>query len=723
MHRHFVARAPAGARRLFRRGLALAAAATLCVACGRDKPTTDPSTVVDPADPGPDPLAVSHWERPGVGHTSNIDKVALSADASVAVTRDQIGGTRLWPTLDGTREPIALPISAPQQFSVQPHPEGITAAAVDAAGGAKIFGIDERGRAQELGSIPPFQPVFEVHVLPGGAHCLALLRDHTLRIYGRDGIESSRVEQKRFLGTGLRVASDGRSAVALLRAPGTSTAKFQRLALQPGEAKGDPPTLEIMVPDGDTTDIPMLSDTAVALSAGGDYLAAVDKVVGDAWELQVHHFSDGTRHRVKVPVPVHLTPTIGFIDGERLLVSANDGGLSWLVDVTSGERRSRMAAPQDFINQGQAAAVGGGVQAIGYGSWLFVHDLETRHHRFVGYRAFQTQSATVAPDGEHVAWAFLSGSIFIDSLTGHEGERVEIEAENGLIPTKVRFVDDEHLLVIDTAGGMRLIEWRTGATVAGSGIQGGIRALHFDAERGLALVERHTNDVQLFEISADEIRGPYIVADQAFRAGLLRAGKAEPADDTSRDEPVLWTLDGTNTMRQYTLAELRADLSHSAIMERGEKLAAEKIAPLAIDSQGRGYGVRWNGSSMELFVDHGERVESALAPSGDISMIVPSPSGDQFVAVHQRGQTTSIAVHDSESLKEKWSFATGVFSNEIVWSADGRYVAVAGNTGAAVLDAATGEVVSQRCGMEFDTSVSPPPTAFNTINVRSACEG
>ena len=105
-----------------------------------------------------------------------------------------------------------------------------------------------------------------------------------------------------------------------------------------------------------------------------------------------------------------------------------------------------------------------------------------------------------------------------------------------------------------------------------------------------------------------------------------------------------------------------------------------------------------------------------------ISTIVPSPSGDSFVSIHQRGQSTSLSLHDSESLEERWSYSTGVFNNEVVWSPDGRYVAVAANTGAVVLDAKTGKPVQRRCGVEFEAVAAAPATAFNSLNLRSMCE-
>src|SRR5690606_34897239 len=126
------------------------------------------------------------WRRPGAGHTSNIDLVVISSDGKAVVTRDQIGGTRLWPALDGSVEPLVIPVQGPQQLSVETRPEGgFTVAVVDAAGGAKIFGVEPDGTVAELGSLAPFQPLFGIYVLPGGERLLALFRDHGIRLVDR----------------------------------------------------------------------------------------------------------------------------------------------------------------------------------------------------------------------------------------------------------------------------------------------------------------------------------------------------------------------------------------------------------------------------------------------------------------------------------------------------------------------------------------------------------
>ncbi|MCX4242616.1 lactonase family protein [Paraliomyxa miuraensis] len=721
MHRHHAA-LPAHGRATTLLAGAVALALVFGAGCHDPGPgTTDPSTGTHDgtSTAAGTSTTAKPWTRPGAGHTANIDLVVITSDGKAAVTRDQIGGTRLWPALDGSIEPLVIPVQGPQQLSVETRQGGgFTVAAVDAAGGAKIVDVDANGKVVERGALAPFQPLFGIYVLPGGERLLALFRDHSIRLIDREAAELANLEERRFRPTSLRLSSDGKHFVAVLGASGSSNrAEVQVLELAGSEGK---PTIRLV---GDVRTIEAanpLSETTAVMSPDARSFAVVDKPAGTQWEILVVDLDKGESRRLSVPMPSHIVPNLGYVSAHELLVSTNDGSLSWLVELDDGSQRARTSAPQDFINQGRAQAMGGGVQVAGHGTWLFVHDVVDRSHRYLGYQSFQTQSVAVSPSGEWVAWAYVGGPVFVESIDPEHHERFEVPSEPSFGTLKVRFFDDEHLVSIDGAGGIHLHRWRDGELVDEAGIHGAIRALHFEPrEKGqtLMLVERHNNDAHLFEVSTKGFAGPYIVADQSFRSGLLTHGSP------GHEDAVMWTLDSGNRLRHYTLAELRGDLSQDAVMAKGDPIPPGKVAPLAIDRLGHHYGVRWNGSTMEMFVDFGAHLKTKISASGDVSAIEPSPSGKHFVAVHQRGQNTSLSVHDTETLEEQWSFSTGVFNNEVVWSPDGRFVAVAANTGAVVLDARTGKPVQRRCGIEFQAVGAAPSTAFNSLNLRSMCEG
>jgi hypothetical protein len=188
-------------------------------------------------------------------------------------------------------------------------------------------------------------------------------------------------------------------------------------------------------------------------------------------------------------------------------------------------------------------------------------------------------------------------------------------------------------------------------------------------------------------------------------------------------DAVLWTIDGGNRVRRYTLKELRTDLSRKQVDAKGEALGPDQPAPMAFDRSGRAYGVRWNGTGMELFVNPPPQSgKKPRVPSRDVNSILPSPDGGRFVVSTGRGEAMALRAYDAHSMEEIWAVAQGPGSQEIVWSPDGRFVAIAANTGAVVLDAATGEPVRRRCGLDFASTGAPPTTAFNATNRPSICE-
>jgi len=711
-------------RAMLRLGLA---ALLLCGAACRPDPSTNPSdgdpntpnAATDGAVSTPGQLQQVELHRAGAGHTANIDLVAVSSNGKAAASRDQIGGVRLWPTLDGNVEPIPIPERGAQAISVETRKGGHVVGIVDAAGGGKIFSVDAAGKVEVTGEMPPFQPLFELQALPGGNRFLALYKDHSVALVDRKGKQIAKADERRFRPTSLVLGKDGKSFVAVLKQSTGNSAELQRMRIA---KQGDALTIERVGSPTLVNSTTQLVSSTLVVSPDTKRAAWAARPSGAAWEIEVGDLtSDDPPSKFTVQIPTHLTPNLGFVGSNKILASGNDGTLSWLYDLERESTHPRTASPQDFVNQGRASMVRGGTQVSGHGTWLFVHEVQRRKHRFLGYRAFQTQSVALSPSGEHVAWSYVGGPVFVEPLTG-SGNATQLTLDPMLAVFRVRFFDDAHLIAVGSSGALQLIEWRTGAVVAESGINGSIRTVHFEPSRSLLLVERHNNDARLFELSAKGVgkpgfSDPFVIADQAFRTGLLAKGI------DGNDQAVMWSLDSSNRMRLYTMKHLRSDLSREGTEALGKALPTGSVAPLAIDQRGRRYGVRWNGSRMELFVQTGEQIVTAVAPAGDVNQIVPSPDGRRFLAIHQRGNNASLSAHDSKTLEELWNYSTGVFNNEVVWSRDGRYVGIAANTGAAVLDGDTGESVRQRCGLQFGAMHSPPATAFGGLQVRSLCEG
>ncbi len=681
------------------------------------RPAT-PTEPVAPADPkaatttatGPDGRPLP---RAGAGHTANIDRVELSSDGTMAISRDQIGRVRAWTALDGSVEPVVVPVTGATTMSIEARGDAgeATVVVVESSGAAKILSVGVNGKVEETGALPPFAPLLGAWVVPGGERVLALFKDHTVRQLDRDAKELGRLEKRNFRPHRLELGVDGKSFVALGRHNAATTLQRGRIADDGG--------VDLLGESREILPGTAMTQSTGAASSDGERFGYIDKLVGNEWEVVSVDLvrPAAPERRFKVQLPSHVTPSLGFVGKRDLLVTGSDGSLSWLLDVDEGSRRPRSPAPQDFATQGRAQAMRAGVHASGYGTWLFVHDVTTQRHHYLGYRSSFAQGVAVSPSSRHVAWAYAQGPLLVESLDGKGAPReVDLDLEPNIGTTRVQFVDDETLLAADTMGGVHIVAWETGREIDDVGVTGGVRDMQFDSTTGLLLLERHYGDAQVYRYADGKLEGPWIVADGSFRRGLLSAGAPGHA------KAVLWSLDNANKIRHYRLEHLRADLTHAEADDLGRPLAEGKVAPLAVDRTGRSYGVRWNGSTMELFADDGKDTKTIAAPAGDINQLIVAPDGSRFVAVHQRGQSTTLTAHDGKTLEEQWSYSTGTFNNSMVWSDDGRWLGIAANTGAVLLDAKTGKPRHMRCGVEFTAAGSAPQNAFNGLNLPSVCE-
>lgn len=659
---------------------------------------------------------------PGISHSGLIDKVAICADGSCALTRDQTGGVRLWPSLDGRSEPQIVPVRGASVLSgarVELDPGGPlrwTVFAVEPAGSAKLLSISVDGKSTELAALPPFEPVASAAVRPGGHQVAVLYRSGDIALLDESGKKVATFDERKFKPTAIRLSADGKRLIAvstLARKAGNFQFELTRLAISEEGGttaikRDGPPRIVSSTVDLDTT--------TLAIDPVGARAAVAVRGSGDHWEYEVFLLGrdkDPTKGTVKVVA--HVTPQLGFVGKDQILFSTNNGGSSVLVDLAKNESRTRTSIPQDFNHQGKVQAFAPGRQVVGYGTYLFVHDVDTRAHRFLGYKSLQAAAATVSPSRSHVAWAYIQGPVYIEPLDQDSDDAtVTIDLESNFGQQKMRFADDDHLIVVDSNGGVRLYEWRTGKLIDEAGVLGQVRQVQFDPQTQLLLVDRNVAS-HVYEVSVTEgFTGPYIVSDQAYRMSLLAAKKS--------DDPVLWTLDPKNKQREYTLAELRSDLSREVTEKMGEALESGQPSPLAVDNSGRQYGVRWNGSQLELFVERGSKLATRPLPAGDVNSIVPSPTRDRFLVGFNRSGTHSVSLYETSSMTPLWSYSTGVFISDVTWSQDGTLLTLASVTGAVVLDTESGVAAARRCGLEFTASAGLPNNAFNSPNQRSMCE-
>lgn len=662
--------------------------------------------------------AESKWRPPGSAHSAAIDFVALGPDGSCALTQDSTGGLRLWTALDGSAEPQLVPSRASTWASVAKQGERWTVFAGDTAGGAHVLSMQANGDSEVLFSVSPFSGPTSGLVLPGGKRFVALYKDQSIRVFDINGAELSKFDERKFKPESIRLTGDGLSIVVMISSP-----------LDAGLFGVEVILLTITDPTGKTTlarsgiprvieSVVAVHSTTVAVSVDGSEVAGVGGVDGQERVLNIYSLTEDTKPKpLKIKLPGHQVPMLAYVSDHELLVSNSEGGLSWLLDTRTGDARPRTGIPQDFSHQGKVQATGAARQLVGYGTWLFVRDFDTQEHRFLGYRSSQGSGVAISPRGKTVAWAYSGGEVVVENVKSADKRR-SVTLENigaaGAGQTRVRFVDEEHLIRIDAAGEISLLHWPTDTVIATAGVMGNIRSVDYDSAEGLLLIDRHNNDARLFEVSSERIAGPYIIADDSYRMGLLR-----PAPPSA---VVVWTLDGANKLRYYTIEELKQRPTRAEIATSGKELARGQPAPLAIDRAGRHYGVRWNGSQIELFSELAGKQQTKAIPTPNVERILTSPTGDRALVVFNRNGSVSLSMHDAVSLQPQWSYTSGTSHSDISWSENGASVGVAATTGIVVLDAKTGVPLAKRCGIAFQVAKAPPPTAFASVGQRSLCE-
>lgn len=118
-------------------------------------------------------------------HGAALSILTLTDDGRSAVSADVAGSVRLWPRLDGTREPIVVRVQPPAQLALARDGKDFVIAAVDNAGQLELVRTLDSGRATSRLAIDAQRPVLAVFALP--SRFILLRDDHAIATVGFDG--------------------------------------------------------------------------------------------------------------------------------------------------------------------------------------------------------------------------------------------------------------------------------------------------------------------------------------------------------------------------------------------------------------------------------------------------------------------------------------------------------------------------------------------------------
>lgn len=700
--------------------------AMMLVGCKREAtrhPDADNSVSdANPRDPKVEPEGEPIvFASTGVPHGGAISLVVLDPFGRGALTRDLVGGLRLWPALDGSREPLVVPVRDPRAMTLASDDAGgWTLALLDAAGGARIVGVDASGKMQPLANLPPTELIGDMAVLPGGKRIVAVGSDHVLRLLDQHGKELARLDQPGLRPASLRATAEsgegGWHMVAVTA--GEFDAKQGRFAVEllPLELDGDRIALgkgrqTIYLDSPPTVDSPSLSPDGRAAV----YLQR-QRLGGATWLVVATQLADGKQVSVDSQVALSLQPRFGLLNKGRVLL--DDGsGLGRIVDLQSREVELTSLRTTPTIDH-LAATFAAGLRVAPASNWLAVHDVASDDLAYLGYEQIVINSAALTPTADRVAWS-LSDRVAVEAIGQSKqspSEVFEVPGTRSHNHQFVGFLDSEHLVLLDWQGGAQIVRWQDGEVRSAADLGSNVNFAELRrASKGNGVMFVRTNlwqNPMVVELLDGRFGGRYLTHGAANLAGVF-APAEQPLDDWGA-----WVLDGAGKLHNFTLAQLREGMDVATALQGGELLTAGIPEQLVVSADATQFSVRTMGMRPTLYAKRGATTTEAQLSAGFVVLLVPSPDGRRLAVVQQRDPGQILTVYDTTSLQPLWAQPLPV-SMAISWSDAGEALAVPASFGGVVFDGADGTTRTARCGLAFEVRHSPPVVQglFNQLSV------
>jgi hypothetical protein len=472
----------------------------------------------------------------GLGHEQRIVEVWLDAGASAAVSIDAAGSVRLWPRLPTQTEeleqlaPIEVPIREPRalSFARGRADDTFVLAALDTSQSARVIEIeiDASGQAgvRERFTIPPSDPLLELHVLEHGERLLGLGVDHRLRLYDGQGKQLSELREYGVAPWQLRLAGppEAREIAMLLVQP----TRLQRLSL------ADDRITKLGEPHAITLDRgPSLND--LALLPSGRTAAVLRRIEprSGLWAIELHDLDTGGIRMLWGGTKYGGRPRMHVVDDDKVLLEGKRGDGYW-VDLRAAVA---MPAPYELPETGKLlprenyatttsimlprssdarqVSVSGSMRIGPLDFELLVDPLDADHHHRLGHESFNTMRAVLDPSGTQLAMAITRRSIVITSLSDLSEQETTCGFESMYY---FAFSDADHLVVLGDERAT-ICAWRTGELVAELDLPSYVHGVvHIEGPGSGRIGIRETNDEDGFEATAPDVRRQAAFSANAF---------------------------------------------------------------------------------------------------------------------------------------------------------------------------------------------------------------
>jgi len=607
-------------------------------------------------------------------HGAPIAALALTPDGTAAITADESGGMRLWPKLDGTREPCVVELPSPRALAIAKHGSGFFIAWIDSAGSLSLAELDDRGRTTRRGAIPQDAEFLGLAVTDVGL--LAWRSDHTIVLYDLDGVQLGR------LGTEpgerlVNIAANGTNAVAVVAVRNDSgeANAIRPIQLAPALAWGQPFEAGGGNPLG-----------PIAISKSGKRIALATSQDDKTREVRIVERTTG---RLLAATPVEMPAELGFTDEDHVALGLSPG-TGWLATTKGGPpvTTGSPSPPEQFATADHIA-----VTAAGFELQLARPDAA----QFLGYGLTSPQVATLGPNHGLVIG-------MMKELVQLDATFATTQAKPPLLPADATLLDLQWLGESDFAANVMHADGVYQSLIVSSAGRdplpvpppSGVRMLQplryepsthvLTRSFGDASVARWHPDQRTLDVVASFARAAASHERQLVPLAPALAGGKELVDITILNGATVTWTDATTKQRSA---------------------AMPVTAFITADAAGHVYAWTVDPASRQLVISVLEpgKIASTLPHDGTVTLW-PDPRGTRVAELG----SNQVALYKLDgTLVWKQSVMN---ANKVLWPSDDS-LAVISATGIARLDAATGAVTGARCGWSFGLR----PTA-HTASVR-----
>lgn len=629
-------------------------------------------------------------------HGSEIVALAVTDDGSAAASADRLGGLRLWPALDGTREPVVIQGTAARAMTLGRDGDGFALTTLDEAGGVHMMRIGGGGAVRERITVPGDQPATEIDGTPDGV--IALRADQTLELIDRAGQVRARLTPEP--GTHIEtVVARGARVLALVREGKRLHGRW--LELEHGMQWGtSTPSFAVKIahavlsPDGALLAVSRprsLHPAFIDLATGA--VRKTPLCVARDWPGDDGETAGELLRTDNTPLP------LGFLSATVVACSVT-GSLQWWN--TDGTPRPAIAGSS--VVGGLPVAISDRVLAVGMGPQLGLATPASSKYLGYGLRDITQlkggESGVLVGNGDQ--------GILLDRGLGERSRfdlvRTPVEWRDAIL------IDDRYAITV--------------AARRGYPNDGGFQLAVVDA------IGRTQHQLTPFELRDKEVRyepstgilagvdatGSLLLRldprSHAFGAAMripswLPPSRLVPLDPAqSGGIAVLEIDDGGDgaIVGEFPLA----DLVDPVDLHPGAALAARRTYRVpgvfrGIDRAGRLY---MKASDAEEIVVYAGGTATARLPALAGMTLRPSPDGSLIAAID-----APRLVLLTGGGQVRWE--TALWSNaDVVWTAHGELLAAA-SSGLARVDLTTGALVERRCGWAFGLSDVPFDTGRN----------